>query len=127
MDKSSTELWFLLQSLSFPLRPLFTSHWGPSCRSPSRKPATPPWAGRTVTTHSNRSGRRYREAQECRMCREHHGVPSLRHGRLCRTPVARVHLKDETQKRVQVKHRHSVCPAEVPLSKTLNKSMTFCS
>lgn len=88
------ECWFLLQSLSFLHRPLFTCHWGPSCWSPSQKPATPPWAGRTVTTHSKRSYRGGREARERRIHREHHGVPSLRHDRLCRKLVDQVHLLD---------------------------------
>lgn len=89
----------LLQSLSFPLRPLFTSQWGPSCWSPSQKPATPPWAGRTVTTRSNRSRRKDREARERRPHRERHGVPSLRHDHFCRKPVDRGHLTEEiTQK-----------------------------
>lgn len=102
----------LLQSLSFPLQPLFTSQWGPSCWSPSQKPATPPLAGRTVTTRSNRSHRRDREARERRPYRERHGVPSLRHDHLCRKPVDRDHLMEEITQR-SLKKKHSVCPAEV--------------
>lgn len=119
MDKSSMEFLFLLQSLTFLLRPFFTSHWGPSCWSPLQKQATPPWAGRTVTTHSNHSYRQNREAQGRRLHREYHGVPFLRHDHLCRKPVDRVHLREE------VKQFFFVCPAEVPLSKTLNNKYEF--
>lgn len=99
MDRSSTEFWFLLQSLSFPLRPLFISHWGgPSCWSPLQKQAPPPWAGRTATTHSNRSYRRDREARGRRLHREHRGVPSVHHDRLYRKPVDRVHLEGVKEK-----------------------------
>lgn len=110
MDKSSMEFWFLLQSLIFLLGPLFTSHWGPSCWSPLRKQATPPWARHTVTIHSNRSDQGDQEAQERRLYQEHHGVPSLRHDRLCRRLADHSHLKEEIKQRFF--KTHHVCLVE---------------
>lgn len=88
----------LLQSLSFPLQPLLTCHWDPSCWCPSQKQATPPSAGRTATTHSNRSDRGGREAPERQVYLQRHGGPCLHHDRLCHKPVDRVRLKEEFHK-----------------------------
>lgn len=80
--------------LSVPLWPILTSQWGPSCWSLWLTPATPPLAGRTVLTHSKHSGRGGRGAQERRPHRPLHGVPALRHVRLCRKQLDRVDLKE---------------------------------
>lgn len=92
--KSSVECFFLsLQSLSLCRGPHVTSHWGPSCWSPWPTPATPPWAGCTVTTHSNRSDQVARGAQVHQVYQRFHEVPSLRHDRLFRRPAGLVYLE----------------------------------
>lgn len=88
------ECFFLsLQSLSLCRGPHVTSHWGPSCWSPWPTPATPPWAGCTVTTHSNRSDQVARGAQVHQVYQRFHEVPSLRHDRLFRRPAGLVYLE----------------------------------
>lgn len=95
-DRTQTGSGFLLQSLSFlRLWPRLTSRWGPSCRSPSPTLVTPPWAGRTATTHSSRSGRGGRGARGRQLHRPRRGALALHHDHLCRRPVGRGRLREQ--------------------------------